>query len=146
MLYPMLWAVPAFGAGAATGGGPLDVDAGAAAADCEAMTLDGFTVAGFAATVIACAAAFITMRFCRSCASNATDPLCGSESMAWARLFAPLPFGLIILAPKATPATSRTATRKAGSTMPVRRNKPRLRRELRRPPELRGLVVELCGW
>src|SRR6516225_1589301 len=134
MLYPMLCAVPGSGGGAAAAVTLAELDEEFAAALCEAMTCEGFALTGFAATVRVRAAASMTMSFLRSCTISATEPLCGSESMAIARLLAPLPFGIITLAAVATTATMTTATKNAGSTIPLRR---RLR------CELRGLLAEV---
>src|SRR6516164_1775212 len=128
MLYPMLCAVPGSGGCAAPVVTLVELDEEFAAALCEAMTCEGFVIAGFDATVRVRTALSMTMRFLRSCTINATEPLCGSESMTSARLLAPLPFGLITLAATATTATRITATKNAGSTIPLRR---RLRCELR---------------
>src|SRR5215469_35077 len=126
----MLCAVPGSG-GATLTVVPDEPDEELAAARCEAMTWAGFTSAGAAATVRVLEAASMTMMFLRSWTINATEPLRGSALRACARLLAPLPLLLVILAPTATATTSMTATKNAGSTMPRRR----LRRELRAPVE-----------
>jgi hypothetical protein len=122
----------------------VELDEEFAAALSEAITCCGSTRMGFAAIPRVFAAAFMSMMFWRSCSSSATELLRGSESSALARLFAPLPFELITFAEIATTATSSTARPKAGRIILLRRNMPRLRRELRGPAAvLRGPVAEL---
>ena len=90
-------------------------------------------------TVSVSAASFIAMIVCRSCSSAVTWLLCPSESMDWKSPLAPVPSLFTIFAATRTPTTSSTAITSAGTTTPVRWNRPRFFfRALRGPAGLAG--------